>query len=127
MASAILKIFPKLREIGLNLEVSCESKGIHQKEIMKLLRLMRSAGVRVVGYEVLLIQLPSSQRLRSDKLMALRTALRRSGVHFFKEPRARSTKEFPCDGFRIPASFSMNVPRVVAKVASDSLWQSVWP
>ena len=81
MASAMLNFFPKLREIGLNLEVSCESKDIHQKEIMKLLHLFRNEGVRVVGFEMLLIQLPPSQRLRDDKLMALRTALRCSAAH----------------------------------------------
>ena len=71
---------------------------------MNLLQILTRAGIRVLSFEVVLIQLPSSPKKREERLQSLLAELRAAGVDVTRPARARSTREFPCDGFVCPAS-----------------------
>ncbi len=126
VADVIMKMFPSLRTVGLNLEVSYESAMSHQTSIMNLLAVFTNASISILSFEVLLIQLPSNPKKRDKRLQSLLGGLRAVGVDVTKPPHARSTKEVPCDGFLIPASLSLCAPAVVSRAVSSALWQTVW-
>ena len=125
VAENLLKTFPNLHKIGLNLEISyeCNSDGLLQ--IMNLLLILASSGVHILSFEVLLIQLPSSARKRDERIQSLQEQLREAGVDVTMPVRARSTKEVP-DGFLLPASLWLSAPAAVCQGVSSALWQTVW-
>ncbi len=122
----IMRTLPQLHTIGLNLEISYQCTEQHQETIMDLLAIVDKAGVRIVSFDVLLIQLPSSSRKRAERLESLSRELRERGVHMTQDPRPRNTKEIPSDGFEIPASLSLSAPSVVSRSVASALWQTVW-
>ncbi len=126
VAENLFKTFPNLNKIGLNLEVSYESTSDGLLKIVNLLRLLADAGVHILSYEALLIQLPSSARKRDERIQSLQEQLREAGVDVTRPVRARSTKEVPCDGFVLPASLWMSAPAAVCQGISSALWQTVW-
>ena len=115
VAESIMNKFPNLRVVAVNLEVSYECQVGHQAAVLALLRHMVRAGVRVVTYDVLLIQLPSSARKRDGQLHSLDHELRQTGVAMIRKPKARSTKNIPCDGFDVPAVLSLCAPPAVSQ------------
>ena len=125
-AETILNKFPNLRVAAVNLEFSYECRVAHQAAVIELLGHMVKAGVRVVTYDVLLIQLPSSSKKRDGKLQSLYHELRQTGAAMAKKPKSRSTKDVPCDGFEIPAALSLCAPPAVSQAISSALWQAVW-
>ena len=114
-AETIMNKFPNLRIVAVNLEISYEVQLGHQTAIIELLRHIVGKGVRVVTYDVLLIQLPSSAKKRDGKLQSLYHELRQTGVAMAKKPKARSTKDVPCDGFEVPAALSLCAPPAVSQ------------
>jgi len=126
VAENLFKTFPNLHKIGINLEVSYESASDGLMKIMNLLRLLADAGVHILSYEALLIQLPSSARKREERLQAIQEQLLEAGVSVTTPVRARSTKELPCDGFVLPASLWLSAPAAVCQGVSSALWQTVW-
>ena len=64
--------------------------------------------------------------VRDARLLALEEQMRAAGVKMSAPPRARSTKEVPCDGFAIPASLCLSAPPQVCRGVDAALWQIVW-
>ncbi len=93
---------------------------------MNLLDIFINAGISILSFEVLLIQLPSSPKKRDERLQSLFGELRAVGVNVTKPVRARSTREIPCDGFVLPAALSLCAPAAVCQGVSSALWQTVW-
>ncbi len=125
VAETLLKVFPDLRQIGVNLECSYESRVDHVLQIMGVFELFADLGVHILSFEVLLIQLPSSARKRDERIQSLQEQLREAGVDVTMPVRARSTKEVP-DGFLLPASLWLSAPAAVCQGVSSALWQTVW-
>ena len=124
-AARLRLTFPNVTQIGLNLEASCEC-AVNLASLVQLLRILVAAKIRITSYEVYLIQLPTSRRTRNQQVSSLATDLRGAGVLVSRPPVARSTKEFPCDGFKVPACLHMTAPVPVSEAISDSIWQIVW-
>jgi len=126
VAETLLKVFPELREIGVNLECSYESTPDHVQQIMALFQRFTDMGVRVSTFEVYLIQLPSSASKREERLELLSGQMRAVGVELTRPARARSTKEVPCDGFLLPAALWLSSPTAVSQGVTSALWETVW-
>ena len=126
VAQQILRSFPKLAAIGVNLEVGYDAQS-QLDMILGLFHMLAAAKIHITTHDVFLVSLPSSARLIKLRLGVLTAQLQGAGVAaMFKAPRARTTREYPCDGFRIPASLFMSAPTIVCDAVSDSLWQVVW-
>ena len=82
---------------------------------MTLLRRFVDAGVRVMAYDVHLIQIPTSVNRRENKLEWLARELRAAGVELTSPPTARKSKDIPSDGFAIPAALCLSAPGVVCR------------
>ena len=67
----IKRVFPNLKTIAINLEIAYPSAVVLRNAIYDLLALCRKAQIRVVAYDVILIQLPSSPRRTDDLLRPL--------------------------------------------------------
>ena len=93
---------------------------------MDLLRMLRRVNIKVLTYEVFLIHLRGGNKFRTTKLRELKEQLESASVTIMKEPRMRTTKEIPCDGFAIPASLALSTPELVAEEVSEAIWKSVW-
>ena len=94
---------------------------------MDLLEIFTRAGIAVSSLDVFLIQLTAcGVRQRNTKLKELRQQLGNAGVTITRNPRARTSKETPCDGFALPASFVLSVPAVIAEEVAAALWKCVW-
>ena len=126
IAKQLQESFPNLRLIAVHLEVSCVCDPAHQAAIMDLLRMLRCANIKVLTYEVFLIHLRGGNKFRTTKLRELKEQLQSAGVTIMKEPRTRTTKEIPSDGFAIPASLALSTPELVAEEVSEAIWKSVW-
>ena len=123
VAATITKTFPRLDTIAVNLEISYESV---ENPIMELLQAFTAAGIRVVAFEVFLIQLPTSPRKRDARLKTICLQLRESKVVVTIAPRARPVHEVPSDGFSLPAILSLCAPAVVQRSVTAALWETVW-
>ena len=64
----IKRVFPNLKTIAINLEIAYPSAAVLRHAIYDLLALCLKAQIRVVAFDVILIQLPSSPR-RTDALL----------------------------------------------------------
>jgi len=126
VAETLHKVFPHLTEIGVNLECSYECRADHVLQIMSLFEHFANVGVRVLSFEVFVIQLPSSARKRDERVELLSGQMRAAGVELTRAVRTRSTKEVPCDGFVLPAALWLSAPAAVCQGVSSAMWDTVW-
>jgi len=125
-AADLRHLFPNLEIIGLNLEVSYDCDTNLFSRLLDLLQHFTGAGIVILSFEVLLVQLQSNSRKRDERLHSLCEDLRVAGVEMTRPVKTRSTKEFPCDGFAIPASLWLSAPATVRMGISSAVWETVW-
>ena len=127
IAKNIQESFPNIRAIGVNLEVSCVCDPEHQEAIIELLRILTRAGIKILTFDVFLVQLRGGMKIRSTRLKALHDRLRScAGLTIMKKPRFRTNKEIPSHGFALPASVALTAPDVVAEEVKAAIWHSSW-
>ena len=126
VAGVLMKTFPCMQTIGVNVEISFEAESSEQSSIMELLRIFTAAGIRVIAFEVQLIQLPSSVRKCAERLSSISRQLKDGGVIVAFPPRTRSTKAVPNLGFELPALINMCAPAAIRHGIAKALWDIVW-
>ena len=127
IAKNIQESFPNVRVIGVNLKISCVCDPQHQEAIIELLRILTRASIKILTFDVFLIQMRGRKKLRDTKLKALHERLRNcAGLTIMKKPRFRTTEETPSHGFALPASVALTAPDVVAEEVKAAIWHSFW-